>query len=84
MPEIVTPEVGHLATSESELAAAVGDMGRYDRRRCHEYVCDEFSAELMTRRYLELYQRVMSGETLHETEPVKPATPESALLPMAP
>jgi glycosyltransferase involved in cell wall biosynthesis len=70
LPEIVIPEVGVLADSESELARRLGDIGQFDRRRCHQYACDEFSAELMTRRYLALYERVLNGESLHDHEPV--------------
>ena len=82
LPEIVIPEVGVLADSESELARRLADVGQFDRHRCHQYVCDEFSAGLMTKRYLALYERVLNGESLHDHEPVTLDRGESGLLPM--
>ncbi len=82
LPEIVIPEVGVLADSESELARRLADIGQFGRRRCHQYACDEFSADLMTRRYLDLYERVLNGESLHDHEPVTLDRGESGLLPM--
>lgn len=82
LPEIVIPEVGVLADSESELARRLADIGQFDRRRCHQYVCEEFSASLMARRYLNLYERVLNGESLHDHEPVTPDGGEPGLLPM--
>ena len=82
LPEIVIPEVGVLADSESELARRLADIGHFDRRRCHQYACDEFSAELMTRRYLALYERVLNGESLHDREPVVSHSSDPKPLPM--
>jgi len=82
LPEVVTPEVGALANSESELADALKGLDRFDRRLCHEYVLDRFSADLMTRRYLELYQRVLEGESLHKEERVATAEASTGWLPM--
>jgi glycosyltransferase involved in cell wall biosynthesis len=70
LPEIVRPEVGVLSNSHSELISRLADVEQFDRRLCHEYVCDQFSARIMTDRYLELYQRVLDGETLHAKPPV--------------
>ena len=83
LPEIVTPEVGFLSNREAELVARLADVDRYDRRRCHEYVADCYSADLMTRRYLELYQKVLDGEeaALHAAPPRKPDVPDPDLLP---
>ena len=82
LPEIVIPEVGVLADSESELARRLADVGQFDRRRCHQYVCDEFSTDLMARRYLGLYERVLNGESLHDQAPVTPDNSDPKLLPM--
>ena len=83
LPEVVTPEVGVLANSETELAEAVKGVERFDRRRCQEYVADCFSARLMTSRYLELYRRVLDGEPLHPQPPVATEQSETRLLPLA-
>ena len=82
LPEIVIPEVGVLADSESELARRLADIGQFDRRWCHQYACDEFSAGLMTTRYLSLYERVLNGESLHDQAPVTPDNSDPKLLPM--
>jgi len=82
LPEIVIPEVGVLANSESELARRLADIGRFDRHRCHQYACEEFSASLMTKRYLALYERVLNGEVLHDQEPVTLDDSGGNLLPM--
>ena len=82
LPEIVIPEVGVLADSESELVRRLAAIGEFDRRRCHQYACDEFSAGLMARRYLDLYERVLHGESLHDHEPVMPDDSGPKLLPM--
>jgi len=82
LPEVVVPEVGTLADSESALSDAAAEVSRFDRRFCHEYALDNFSADLMTRRYLELYQRVLDGEELHAEEPVATEEATTGLLPM--
>ncbi len=82
LPEIVTPDVGFLADTESILADELRDIGRFDRRRCHQYAVDNFSAALMTQRYLALYERVLNGESLHEAEPIMAEGAEEGLLPM--
>lgn len=69
LPEIVTPEFGFLSTSRSELIHALENVERFDRKKCHEYVCDTFSARKMTQDYLPLYAKVLNGETLNPTPP---------------
>ena len=69
LPEIVTDEVGFLSASRGELAGQIRELESFDRRRCHEYVCDRFSSEVMARNYLNLYERVCNGEILHPERP---------------
>ena len=69
LPEIVKSEYGFLSKSKSELAEAVQHAGNYDRKACHEYVRENFSAEKMTREYLQLYHRLLDGEMLNEKPP---------------
>jgi len=47
-------------------AVKYGGTERFDRRRCHEYVCDRFSSTVMAKNYLDLYEKVCNGETLHD------------------
>ncbi len=72
LPELVPPDVGFLSDSESELAEAAASLGSYSRRRCRDWVLEKFSVERMTSSYLELYQRVAAGESLHPQGPVVP------------
>jgi glycosyltransferase involved in cell wall biosynthesis len=80
LPEIVIPEVGFLSRSRGELVRALSDLERFDRHRCHQYVCDNFSSALMARRYLELYAIVCNGRTLHEQRPSRPVPAEPRYL----
>ena len=80
LPEIVTQEVGFLSSSRTELIEQVRQLGRFDRRRCHEYVCDCFSSTTMTGNYLALYEKVCNGESLHGQRPAWPDSTEAAYL----
>ncbi len=82
LPEIVTPEFGFLSTSRSELVNALKNADSYDRRKCHEYVCDSFSARKMTQEYLSLYEKVLNGESLNPGPPRLINTALSGLLPL--
>ncbi|MEZ5072928.1 MAG: glycosyltransferase [Bacteroidales bacterium] len=69
LPELVPPEFGFLSNRQSELIRAVKEHGSYDRKKCHEYVCDTFSAGHMTRNFLPLYEKVLRGEALNPVPP---------------
>ena len=69
LPEIVTPEFGFLSNSRSELIHALENVESFDRKKCHEYACDTFSARKMTQDYLPLYEKVLNDETLNPTPP---------------
>ncbi len=81
LPELITPEFGFLSTSSSELISALGHIESYDRLKCHEYVCDQFSAGKMARDYLKLYEKVLNGETLNPRPPRLIDTDAPKLLP---
>jgi glycosyltransferase involved in cell wall biosynthesis len=70
LPELVPADVGFLSNSRSALAEAARDLGRFDRRRCHEWVMDCLSVRVMADDYLRLYARVMEGESLNESPPI--------------
>lgn len=65
LPEQVTPEVGVLSNSESELAEAARQAGRYDRRAIHEHWKNHFTYRHMAGKYAGYYERILDGETLH-------------------
>ncbi len=69
LPELVKPEFGFLTTDSTEMAEALQDAERFSRQACHDYARENFSAELMTERYLVFYERILNGESLADTEP---------------
>ena len=80
LPEIVTPEFGFLSVKRSELVRALANVEAYDRRRCHEYVCEKFSSVQMARNFLPLYEKVLNGIPLNP-KPPRPVPAEPGLLP---
>jgi glycosyltransferase involved in cell wall biosynthesis len=80
LPELVPPDVGFLSASADELAGAVREAGRYDRRRCHEQAA-RFGVAAMADGYLDAYERVRSGEALHQAPPRRIGAEEPRLLP---
>ncbi|MGQ1909355.1 glycosyltransferase [Marinifilum sp. RC60d5] len=70
LPELITPEVGITSNSYNELIEAAKNYESYNRKYCHEYVCDNFSSQKMCDDYLNMYERVLNGEKLNEKEPI--------------
>jgi len=81
LPEIVTPEFGYLSNKRSELAEALANVDSYDRKRCHEYVCDTFASIHMARNFLPLYEKVLNGEPLNPKSPRPVQSNQSGFLP---
>lgn len=69
LPELITPEFGFLSNSKKELVDAVQHLRQYDRKKCHELICDQFSGRKMTEDYLKLFEKVMNGEKLNKQQP---------------
>jgi glycosyltransferase involved in cell wall biosynthesis len=69
LPELVTPEFGFLSNKKSELVEALKHVDQYDRKRCHEYICDRFASVHMARNFLPLYEKVLNGEPLNSQAP---------------
>lgn len=65
LPELVTPEAGYLSASASELAEAARRAESYNRRAIHAHWQKHFTARTMALKYMEYYQRILDGETLH-------------------
>lgn len=70
LPEIVTPKMGVLSNSAQVLAEAVKAVDDYDRKACHEYVCDQFLASSMAKAYVKMYEKVLNGTNLNTNKPV--------------
>lgn len=81
LPEIVTPEFGFLSNKKSELVSALENLDGYDRKKCYEYVCDNFASIHMARNFLPLYEKVLNGEQLNPRPPRRITTNESRFLP---
>ncbi len=77
LPELVTPEFGKLSNKKSELVEALSQVDSYDRKKCHEYVCDNFASIHMARNFLPLYEKVLNGQPLNPKPPrlVQPDPP---------
>lgn len=69
LPELVSPEVGYLSNSRSELVRHIQEHS-YDPKRCHEYARDLYNAQRMARAYLSKYEQVLSGQCLNPIVPV--------------
>lgn len=70
LPELIPVEVGVTSNSYNELIEAAKNYGDYNRKYCHEYVCDNFSAKKMCEDYLIMYEKVLNGENLNKISPV--------------
>ena len=70
LPELIPSDVGFVSNSYSELIDAASNFGAYNRKYCHEYVCDRFSVKQMADGYLELYEKVLNGNSLHKDAPI--------------
>lgn len=64
LPELVPAGVGFLSDSLDELTEAFGHLDQFGRRHCHEYVTSRFNSAIMASRYLELYERILNGESI--------------------
>lgn len=68
LSELVPAECGHLSAHAEELAQAI-QTEQYDPRACHAQAL-KFDALSMTKNYLQVYERILAGETLHAQAPV--------------
>jgi len=80
LPEIINQDVGFLSSSRGELVRQIRELEQFDRRHCHEYVCDRFNSARMAKSYLDIYERVCNGERLHEQRPQWPDSRDAAFL----
>tara|TARA_R100000353_G_scaffold122438_1_gene87038 strand:- start:18 stop:488 length:471 start_codon:yes stop_codon:yes gene_type:complete len=68
LPELIIPEVGLVSYASEELVTAIRDF-QYNPEHCHAYAVSKFNSEVMTKKYLVLYERILQDIPLHETAP---------------
>ncbi len=69
LPELVSSEFGFLSNKKSELVEALKHVEEYDRKKCHEYICDNFASIHMAKNFLPLYEKALNGEPLNPKAP---------------
>jgi glycosyltransferase involved in cell wall biosynthesis len=63
MPELIRQgETGFLVNTLSEASEAVGRIKTLNRKNCREWAHANFSREKMVKAYLEVYNKILSGE----------------------
>jgi glycosyltransferase involved in cell wall biosynthesis len=75
LPEIVTPETGVLSTQADALTEAVKNPQRFNPQKCRERVLKNgFTHMDMARKYVELYERILTRGSLLEAGEAVPVT----------
>jgi glycosyltransferase involved in cell wall biosynthesis len=64
MPEIVDDDTGRFFDSDEEFAAALDAVAGLSPQRCRDSAVDRFPITRTAKGYLDLYARVLDGETL--------------------
>ena len=72
MKELIHPEVGKICTSYQEFYAGVRELGAFKPEICRDWALSKFHYRLMTQKYLEFYERILSGEKLNPQNPKSP------------
>ncbi len=68
LPELIHSDVGFLSNDPAELIQGI-KSNNFKPDVCHQYAEDTFSSKKMTDKYLNLYERVLNGESLNTTPP---------------
>ena len=74
LPEIVNDRVGCLSNSSEELALAASNWESFDRKEIHTYWKNNFTAEIMAKKYIEYYKVIIGGKNLHPKDLVASTT----------
>jgi len=69
LPELVPAEMGTLSDRKSVLVDSLADIGRFDNKKCSEYIADNFTMTNTARKYVEYYQMVLNGRKINATPP---------------
>lgn len=69
LPELVNEDIGFLSHSSTTLSEAMKQYQDYNPKTCHDYAATHFNAEVMSKAYLNLYEKVMNGENINQNIP---------------
>lgn len=70
LPELISSDVGYIAKNREHLIELVKENDKeFKRSLIRSYAENNFSIEQYTKRYLELYQKVINHENLNPTSP---------------
>lgn len=79
LPELVSPETGHICHSENELKEWVGRLGDFSAKRCREWALEKFHYRVMAKAYVALYEKILRGEKINEAAPRGTEPPQKLL-----
>ncbi len=70
LPELITPEVGQTFSCKEEIIEFLGSQEFiYDSKSIRNYVETNFNMARVTRDYVEVYERMLAGESLNKKGP---------------
>jgi hypothetical protein len=69
LPELVNNDVGFLSNKKSELVAQLSDIGRFDNKKCYEYIADNFTIQHCAKGYLKYYEMVLNNQNINLSPP---------------
>jgi len=64
MPEVVTPDVGFRCNTFEEFQEAINRADEISPRKCRERVEENFTAEIMTGKYINAYEKIIQTGSL--------------------
>lgn len=69
MPELVNEEVGFVCKTEKEYINAIKNIDQIDRKKCREYIENNFTHSIMTDNYLKIYNKILNDpeNNLHDS-----------------
>lgn len=84
LQEIIQPEVGFTSNSFSQLVEAVKNADQFDRKKCYEYVMENYTSIQMAANYINKYEVVLNGHPLNPTTPILKTIQVDKFLPFLP
>jgi len=66
MPEVVTADVGFRCDTFEEFKEAINRVDEISPRKCRERVEKNFTAEIMTEKYIKVYEKIIQTGSLEE------------------